>query len=231
MVAQLDKSIMHGGQRGRLCLSCERTSLCREPPEPQHPPGPSATPRRASEQSFVPSARSLMAGGGGGGGGSGVMRVGLHVEQRGSLKKHVRLLKQRLDRASSDLQVIGFTSCSWCYSVGVAHIRTHRVRQTGGREQGWRSAVIHNLHLLLSWFNSTLLGCRHVLLRNMPSSALVHARSPVASTLSFSCCCLVYWEGSPAAQTCHLAHSRWVVFLPSKGLVGEARAAQVWLPL
>ena len=35
---------------------------------------------------------------------SSTMRLGLHVEQRGSLKKHVRALKQRLDRASSDLQ-------------------------------------------------------------------------------------------------------------------------------
>lgn len=33
------------------------------------------------------------------------MRLGLHVEQRGGLKKHVRALKQRLDRASADLQV------------------------------------------------------------------------------------------------------------------------------
>ncbi|KAK9812986.1 hypothetical protein WJX72_006830 [[Myrmecia] bisecta] len=37
-------------------------------------------------------------------GGSGNMRLGLRVEQRGNVKKHVRTLKQRLDKASTDLQ-------------------------------------------------------------------------------------------------------------------------------
>ena len=65
-----------------------------------------------TESSAGPSLRSTQTGGAGPLQGqpslanaSPSMRLGLHVEQRGSLKKHVRGLKQRLDRASLDLQV------------------------------------------------------------------------------------------------------------------------------
>ncbi|KAK9812098.1 hypothetical protein WJX73_006250 [Symbiochloris irregularis] len=66
-------------------------------------PSDSYVPPRLSEApSFAgpPSARSTQTAAGG----PPNMRLGLHVEQRGGLKKHVRALKQRLDRASADLQ-------------------------------------------------------------------------------------------------------------------------------
>ena len=43
------------------------------------------------------------------------MRLGLRVEQRGSLRKLVRLMQQRLEVASSDLQVCLFLCFEPCF--------------------------------------------------------------------------------------------------------------------
>ena len=55
------------------------------------------------------------------------LRLGLRVEQRGSVRKHIAALQQRLERAATDMQV-GCQRLHECLGV-VAHTHSPRLQQ------------------------------------------------------------------------------------------------------